>query len=100
MSRAVGLCVTELPKIAEQAALAVRFRKANAAFFMSLLAAAALGRLCLGREPQRAQREGGEAEADLFHRLAARDGLGHAFGQFVEFVLLHGIVVCLSQLDL
>jgi hypothetical protein len=44
---------------------------------------------CLGfvRQPETGQRHSREADAEFLKRRAARDGLGHAFGQFIEFVV-------------
>ena len=44
-------------------------------------------RLGFVAQPQRRQRDAGEAEAELLQRPAPRDGLGKAFGQFIEFVV-------------
>src|ERR1041385_3088175 len=46
----------------------------------------AIARLRLVRQPEAGQRHAGEADAEFLQRPAPRDGLGHSFGQFIEFV--------------
>jgi len=46
----------------------------------------------LVRQPEAGQRYAGEAGAEFLQRRAPRDGLRHAFGEFIEFV----IHVCLQ----
>jgi hypothetical protein len=41
--------------------------------------------LRLGSQSQRGEHNSGEADAEFLQRPAARDGLGHSFGQFIEF---------------
>jgi hypothetical protein len=36
-------------------------------------------------EPEAGQRHAGQAEAEFLERLPAGHGLGHVFGQFIEF---------------
>ena len=47
----------------------------------------AASRLCIVRQPQRGQRDTRETEPEFLQRSAPRDGLGQAFGQFIEFVV-------------
>ena len=42
--------------------------------------------LRLIRQPQRSQHDSREANAEFLQRATARNGLGHAHGQFIEFV--------------
>jgi hypothetical protein len=48
-----------------------------------------LSALCLRivRQAQRGQRDARETDAEFLQRAAARDGLGQAFGEFIEFVV-------------
>src|SRR5437016_3673651 len=48
---------------------------------------AAPGSLCLVRQSERGQRDTREATAEFLQRAAARDGLGQAPGQVVEFIV-------------
>src|SRR5262245_4778985 len=52
--------------------------------------------LCLRlvRQPQRGQSDACNTEAEFLQRPAPRDGLGHALGQFIEFVV-HNFSLCL-----
>ena len=43
--------------------------------------------LRLVRQPKAGQRHAGEAAAEFPQRAAARDRLGHALGEFIEFVV-------------
>ena len=45
------------------------------------------GRLRFVREAEAGQRHARHAKAEFFQRLPARNGLGHALGQFIEFVV-------------
>jgi hypothetical protein len=38
-------------------------------------------------QPEADQRLPGQADAEFLKRRSARDGLGHSFGQFIEFVV-------------
>ena len=44
-------------------------------------------RLRLVREPEAGQRHAGEADAESLQRRAARDRLGQALGEFIEWVV-------------
>jgi hypothetical protein len=39
------------------------------------------------RQPEAGQRHAGETDAEFLERRAARDRLGQAFGEFIEFVI-------------
>ncbi|HYV32706.1 MAG TPA: hypothetical protein VEO53_16575 [Candidatus Binatia bacterium] len=43
--------------------------------------------MCVVRHTQQGEREARESEAEFLQRGAARHGLGHAFGQFIEFIV-------------
>jgi hypothetical protein len=47
--------------------------------------------LCLGpvRQTEAGQRHASQAEAEFLQRLPPGHGLGHAFGEFIEFILFH-----------
>src|SRR5437773_220748 len=49
--------------------------------------AALLASLRFARQPQRGQRDSRETGAEFLQRASPRDGLGQAFGQFIEFVV-------------
>jgi len=38
-------------------------------------------------QPEARERHAGQAEAEFLQRLPSGDGLGHAFGQFIELVV-------------
>jgi hypothetical protein len=42
-------------------------------------------RFGLIRQPEAGQRHAGETEAEPLQRRAARDGMGHVLGEFIEF---------------
>ena len=49
--------------------------------------AAVLASLRFARQPQRGQRDSRETGAEFLQRSSPRDGFGHFFRQFIEFVV-------------
>jgi hypothetical protein len=43
--------------------------------------------VCSVCQPEAGERHAGEADAEFLQRRAPRDRLGHAFGEFIEFVV-------------
>jgi hypothetical protein len=52
-------------------------------------------RACRVGQPQRSNHNPGETDTEFLQRATACDRLGHALGEFIEFVLHNNLFLCL-----